>query len=134
MDRPASPLAPLPARPRGATRFAAAMLVALVLAPALFAAGPACVARLCPPPGAAGHDCCPPPEASLLAPCCDGDSPAVSTAPERTLRPSLSGVLAAGTGATAAALPPPAVTPAHAPEATASPPGDLLARHCVLRI
>ena len=133
MDRSSPTPAALPTRHRGAMRLAAAVLMALVLAPALLAAGPACVAWLCPPPSAAGHDCCPPPEASLLAPCCDGDAPAASTAPERTLRPSLAGVLAAA-GAPAAALAPPAVAMAHAAEPPASPPGDLLARHCVLRI
>jgi hypothetical protein len=109
------------------------LAVALCLAlPSALAAAQACGMAACAPK-ASGHDCCPQPEARLEADCCleAGEAPAEppAQAPER-----------AGSQASLAAVVPAATLPAARPlevappEPAASPPRDLLARHCILRI
>ena len=110
----------------------AAVLALCLLLPAALAAAAACGMVDCGMvPGADAHACCPQPEAKLLPGCCvDADPGPAQTpkAPERA--PSLAVVQLAGALATA----PPALVAAPEPEPAASPPRDLLARHCILRI
>ena len=108
-------------------------LAACLLLPAALAAVEACAIAVCGMEASSSHACCPQPEARVESTCCDhGGTEATAPAPARELAPSPLGV---HSGAAALPLaPPPPRLAGVAPEPASSPPRDLLARHCVLRI
>jgi hypothetical protein len=109
-----------------------ALALCLVL-PAALAAVQACTMAACSMQAADAHGCCPQPEARLEVDCCfhgpDGPAELPAKAAERA---PAHGLLLVATPVVAPA--PPQVTAMAPPEAAGSPPRDLLARHCILRI
>jgi hypothetical protein len=117
-----------------ASRWLTLALVFALALPAALAAARACGMVDCAMGSAAqGHDCCPEPEARIESDCCEHGDAAPAQAPtsarERAPAPA---VVVPATPVLAAAAE--RLDTSHPPAPAASPPGDLHARHCVLRI
>ena len=115
------------------SRYVPFVLVLCLLLPGALAAAEACAMTHCDMAvEAAAHACCPQPEARLEADCCDGNAaPAELPAKARERAAAAASLHVFGT---ALALAPPRLVAAPPQEPASSPPRDLLARHCILRI
>jgi hypothetical protein len=115
------------------SRWLALALALCLVLPAALAAVQACTMAACSMQAADAHGCCPQPEALLEVDCCfhgpDGPAELPAKAAERVAAP---GLLLLATPVVA--LSPPPVVAVALPEPAGSPPRDLLARHCILRI
>lgn len=115
------------------SRWLALALAVCLLLPAALAAAEACAMAACGMEATSGHDCCPEPEARVESTCCDhGSAEAVAPAPARERAPLPLAVHASG--AVLPVVPPPPPAAVGGPEPASSPPRELLARNCVLRI